>query len=132
VADACPSEEIRYSLNLDIRIFKEQRRASVDVLTFLASVAPAAGLIGTVIGLILMLSDIESSADLGSGMSLALLTTLYGAMLSYLLLQPLATRLEKSLRDIDMLHSLTLEGIMALSKGINPSLVQEHLEAFAA
>ncbi|HMO18397.1 MAG TPA: MotA/TolQ/ExbB proton channel family protein [Oligoflexia bacterium] len=132
VADGYPESEIRYALSLDIRILKDQRRTSVDVLNFLASVAPAAGLIGTVIGLILMLSNIGSSSELGNGMSLALLTTLYGAILSYLVLQPLATRLDKSSQNIELLHNLTLEGVMTLSKGVNPILVQEHLEAFAA
>jgi chemotaxis protein MotA len=131
VADGTPVEEIRYLLNMDITVSKAQKTESVDILFYLASIAPAAGLIGTVTGLIFMLSQIENSSQLSSGMSLALLTTLYGAILSYLVLQPLATKLQKHIKDDEMLQILTLEGILALAKGINPQLMQERLEAFA-
>lgn len=132
VADGTTIEEIRYALKLDISILNEQRKKSIDIIYYLASIAPAAGLIGTVIGLIMMLSQIENSSELSSGMSLALLTTLYGAILSYLVLQPLGTKLEKNSKDLEMMETLTLEGILALASGVNPQLVQERLESFAA
>jgi chemotaxis protein MotA len=131
VADSTPVDDLHHILKTDISILKSQKSTSVEILFYLASVAPAAGLIGTVTGLVLMLSDIENSAQLGSGMSLALLTTLYGAILSYLVFQPLGTRLEKRLKDDEMLNKLSVEGILALAKGTNPQLMQERLEAFA-
>lgn len=131
VADGSPIDEIRHILQTDTHVNKSQKTTSVEILFYLASVAPAAGLIGTVIGLIFMLADVENSSQLSSGMSIALLTTLYGAVLSYLVLQPLATRLEKRIKDEEMLQRLSIEGILALSKGTNPQLMQERLEAFA-
>jgi chemotaxis protein MotA len=131
VADGTDTEELRHMLNTDVSILKTQKTASVEILFYLASVAPAAGLIGTVTGLIFMLSDVENTAQLSTGMSLALLTTLYGAVLSYLVLQPLGTRLEKQIKGEEMLNQLSVEGIIALSKGSNPQLMQERLEAFA-
>ncbi len=131
VADGTPQDELRHILSTDISVLKAQKASSVEILHYLASIAPAVGLIGTVIGLIMMLGNIEDSSQLGNGMSIALFTTLYGAVMSYLILQPLAAKLEKKLKDEEMLQHLTIEGILALSKGINPQLMQERLEAFA-
>jgi chemotaxis protein MotA len=131
IADGTELNELRHILKTDASLFKTQRYASVDILFYLASIAPAAGLIGTVTGLVFMLSDIENTSQLSTGMSLALLTTLYGAVLSYLILQPLGTRLEKQIKGEEMLHQLSIEGMIALSKGTNPQLMQERLEAFA-
>lgn len=131
LADGAPHEELKHLLSNDISVIRAQKESSIEILHYLASVAPAAGLIGTIAGLIIMLGDIENSSQLSSGMSLALLTTLYGAILSNLVLQPLATKLDKKLKDEEMLHRLSLEGILALSKGLNPQLMHERLEAFS-
>jgi chemotaxis protein MotA len=132
IADGIPIEELRHSLSLDYRLTLEKKRNSVKIINQLATVAPAAGLIGTVVGLVQMLGTLENSLELTQGLSVALLTTLYGAVISYLILQPLANKLESHIETEDMLLDLTLEGLVSIAQGYNPQLLKERLEAFAA
>ncbi len=132
IADSTSSEKIRHTLEIESRLGKSQIQEQITILSSLAAIAPALGLIGTVIGLVQMLSGITDSETLGQGMSVALLTTLYGAVLSYLVLQPLAIKLEKKLRDKEILDELTQEGIEAIEEGLSPQLIEERLSPFAA
>ena len=72
----------------------QSRRTSVEVLRRLAEVAPSMGLIGTLIGLIQLLGNLNSPAEIGPAMAIALLTTFYGAVLAYMVFAPLAAKLE--------------------------------------
>lgn len=132
IADGVRVEELRQALNLDYRLLLEKRRSSIKILNQLAAIAPASGLIGTVIGLVQMLGQINNSAELSHGLSVALLTTLYGAVLSYLILQPLANKLEDHIEGEDMLLDLTVEGLVSIGAGYAPQLLKERLESYAA
>ena len=132
IADGVTVEELKHVLTLDYRLLLEKRRNSVKLLNQLAAVAPAAGLIGTVIGLVQMLGQLNNSSELTQGLSIALLTTLYGAIISYLILQPLANKLESHIESEDMLLDLTVEGLISVALGFNPQLLKERLESFAA
>lgn len=132
IADGISPEEIRQVLTLDYRIKFEKSKYSVKILSQLASVAPAAGLIGTVIGLVQMLGNLQNAQDLSNGLSVALLTTLYGAVISYLCLQPLATKLEDHLESEGILLDLIVEGIVSIASGHGPQILKERLEAFAS
>ncbi len=132
IADGVSVDEIRKYLIIDYRIILEKKRYSIKILNQLAAVAPAAGLIGTVVGLIQMLSMVNNSSELSHGLSVSLLTTLYGAVLSYLFLQPLANKLESHIEGEDMLLDLTVEGVVAIASGYAPQLLRERLESFAS
>lgn len=132
IADGVAASEIRQVLTLDYRVKLEKSRYSIKILSHLASVAPAAGLIGTVVGLVQMLGNLNSSQDLSNGLSVALLTTLYGAVASYIVLQPLATKLEDHVESEGTLLDLTVEGLVSIASGHPPQIVKERLEAFAS
>jgi chemotaxis protein MotA len=87
------------------------------------------GMIGTVVGLINMLGNLSDPAALGTGMALALLTTLYGAFFANVFFNPIAAKL-KRLHTMEVeARELTLEGIMAVREGASPRLLVEKLEA---
>jgi chemotaxis protein MotA len=87
------------------------------------------GMVGTVIGLINMLQDLSDPSQLGIGMSLALLTTLYGVIFANLIYLPVAAKLER-LHNAEMaVRELVLEGVLAIQSGASPRMLVERLEA---
>ncbi len=130
IADGAPKNQVLHVGKLESKLGTEQVMARANMLQSLATIAPALGLIGTIVGLVQMLGNITNQELLGSGMSVALLTTLYGAMLSYLVLQPLALKLESKAKELELLGDLTIEGLDAIYDGLNPEMLRERLSSF--
>ncbi len=128
--DGVETEEIKRTLEIEL-IMQEQRASnSVNALKALSTFSPAMGLIGTLIGLIQMLKNLEDSSLIGSSMAIALLTTFYGALLSNLVFLPLSAKLERISKEELLIKELTLQGTLDISTGINPQLVETRLEGF--
>lgn len=100
-----------------------------------ASFAPAFGMIGTVIGLINMLNNMNLSGGpetLASGMALALITTFYGTVLANLVFLPFASRLQALHNEEMFCKELIVEGVLAIQDGSNPKFIEDYLQSFAA
>jgi chemotaxis protein MotA len=94
-------KDIRTLLIFDSKRYEEEMNKQVDILTTLGELSPSVGLLGTVLGLIRLLADLQDISGIGAGMSLALLTALYGIFFNILIFSPLSTRLE-NIRDTNM------------------------------
>ena len=94
------------------------------------SYCPAFGMIGTLIGLILMLQQMEDPSAIGPGMALALLTTLYGAVMANVVFLPIAGKLRNRTAEEILIKEITIEGIMSIQSGDNPRIVKQKLQAF--
>ncbi|MCL2791617.1 MAG: motility protein A [Spirochaetaceae bacterium] len=92
--------------------------------------APAFGMMGTVLGLIAMMANLGDQASVGSGMALALITTLYGAFMGNAFCAPIQAKLETRNGDEIMVKELMVEGILSIQSGDNPRMVEEKLLAF--
>lgn len=113
-------------------ISSTQRRVeiSVNVLGSMATYAPAFGMIGTVVGMILMLQNISDPAALGAGLAIALITTLYGSILSNLVFAPLGGKLEY-LSEIDLNRkAMFRSAIISIVEGENPRLMEKKMLNF--
>jgi chemotaxis protein MotA len=99
------------------------------VFEHMASLAPAFGMIGTVIGLVQMLQRLDEPRAIGAGMAVALLTTLYGAVLANLICAPLGGKLGARARAAEMRRILQIEAVLAIQSGEKPSLLRERLLA---
>lgn len=96
----------------------------------MGSYAPTMGMVGTVVGLINMLGNLSDPAQLGLGMSVALLTTLYGVIFANLVFLPIASKLQR-LHDLEVAQKeLVMDGILAVQGGASPRMVVERLEAY--
>lgn len=93
---------------------------SAGVLRKAAEVAPAMGLIGTLIGLVQMLGNLEDPAAIGPGMAIALLTTFYGAVLSNMMFSPLATKLERNSAEESLVANLYMLAAGSICRKENP------------
>ncbi len=92
--------------------------------------APAFGMIGTLIGLVIMLQNMSDPSSIGPAMAVALLTTLYGALLANLIAQPMADKLGLRSREELMLKMIIIKGVMSIQSGDNPRIVEQKLKTF--
>jgi chemotaxis protein MotA len=112
----------------------ERNLVQADILRFMASAAPAFGMIGTLVGLIIMLDGLDPGkgnlAQLGQGLAVALNTTLYGILLSRLILLPAAAKLQQRQEIMRFRNELMAEGLALLSDRTSPRLIQDRMNSF--
>ncbi len=94
--------------------------------------APAFGMIGTLVGLVQMLSNLSDPSGIGAGMAVALLTTFYGAVLANVFFLPMSGCLDVRAKEEALLRELMIEGIVAIQSGEKPQLIKEKLKGFLA
>ena len=121
IGDALEKER---DLNLE-RLDEGQR-----IYKAIGDAAPAFGMIGTLVGLVQMLSTMDDPSTIGPAMAVALLTTLYGAVIANLIALPLADKLGNKMTIEEVNHTLALDGILQLQAGKNPAVIREMLVAY--
>lgn len=120
VVDGVEIDAVERVLRQDMYASSDRHAQTVSVLRKMAEVAPAMGLIGTLIGLVQMLGSLDNPAKIGPAMALALLTTFYGALLSYAFFAPLASKLERNSAEEMLVKTLLLRSIVSIGKQENP------------
>ena len=129
VSDGEKIEVIDRLITQEIYTFQDQQNTVIKLLRKAAEVAPAFGLIGTLIGLVQMLSNIEDISVIGKGMSIALLTTFYGAILAYMFLIPIATKIERNVKEEVMNLKIMHRTILAITGKENPRQLETVLNS---
>ncbi|MBX3436553.1 MAG: MotA/TolQ/ExbB proton channel family protein [Planctomycetaceae bacterium] len=124
------AEDVQSVLSTEVSYIELRHRNGKKLLDAIAAAAPAFGMIGTLIGLVQMLRTLDDPSKIGLGMAVALLTTLYGALIANLLCLPLAGKLETRSQEEIMLRELMITGLTALVEGHPPRVVEERLNAF--
>ena len=101
-----------------------------QIFQSLSEVAPAMGMIGTLIGLVRMLAHLDDPGKVGPAMAVALLTTLYGAMLGYMVAKPIASKLALRNAEERMNKMLIIDALIGIEQGIHPYILEEMLLAY--
>ena len=130
VIDGFPVETVRDIMELEAEWQYQRHSAGKKILDQAGAMAPAFGMVGTLIGLVKMLANLSDPSQIGGGMSVALLTTLYGAMVANMFAIPLAGKLEIRAKEEALLRDLMIEGIVAIQSGEKPQLIKEKLKSF--
>ena len=120
VVDGAPIAEIEEVMRRDLQATLQRHAKGAGVLRKAAEYAPAMGLIGTLIGLVQMLGNLDDPSAIGPAMAVALLTTFYGAVLANMLLSPLAAKLERNSEDEALLNLVYLTAAVSMSRQENP------------
>ncbi|MDF7800932.1 motility protein A [Pontiellaceae bacterium B1224] len=128
--DGNSMEVLRSVLEDDLAAMQERHIVGQGIFKALGNYAPAFGMIGTLVGLVAMLQNMSDPKSLGSGMAVALLTTMYGAMVANLVALPTAGKLEQRTQEEVALKTMVIEGIAAIQEGHSPRIVEEKLRAF--
>jgi len=129
VIDGTAGDEVEKVLSGKSRSLSRRHAISVGVFRKAAEVAPAMGLIGTLVGLVQMLGNLDDPATIGPGMAVALLTTFYGAILSNMVFAPLAAKIERNAREEALLHEIYLTGTTSIGRRENPRRLEMLLNA---
>lgn len=132
VVDGAEAEAVESVLVTDIRYFRQRHKHGQDILKAMGESAPAFGMIGTLIGLVLMLSNMQDVSQLGPAMAVAILTTLYGSLIANLIALPLAKKLEIRSKEESLIREVMLVGLVNIAKGENPRMIETVLKAFLA
>ncbi len=128
--DGAEPQSIMKILETEIEYVKGRHKDGIDMFMALATLAPAFGMIGTLVGLVLMLQKLDDPSSIGPAMAIALITTFYGALMANLFFMPMAGKLKKRDTDEIMVMELVLEGIISIASGDNPRLIEQKLNAF--
>jgi len=130
VADGYESIFILESLERERDLMLERLEDSQKIFKALGDAAPAFGLIGTLVGLVQLLSAMDDPSKIGPAMAVALLTTLYGALVSNLVCLPIADKLTTKSKIESVNLTLAIDGIMQLRENKSPDLIREMLVAY--
>ena len=130
VIDGFGAETVRDIMELEADWQRQRHGTGKKIMDQMGAFAPAFGMIGTLVGLVQMLQNLSAPSMIGQGMATALLTTLYGAMLSNMVFLPLSGKLEVLAGSEGLLRDLMVEGIVAIQSGEKPALIKEKLKGF--
>ncbi|WP_328186678.1 flagellar motor protein PomA [Marinobacter sp. OP 3.4] len=130
LVDGQGADTIRELLNKERVLTMDRNRFGAKVFRALADVAPAMGMIGTIVGLVQMLSNMEDPKSIGPAMAVALLTTLYGAMIATMIANPIADKLELRLTEEARMQSLISDALVAIQNGQNPRVIEQLLSSY--
>ena len=128
--DGTEPELIKDIMNTEVAFIEERHKVNYGMLENGAALAPAFGMVGTLVGLVLMLANMSDPTAIGPAMAVALITTLYGALSANLVLIPLGFKLKHYSSEEILVKKLMLEGIMSLQSGDNPRIVEWKLASF--
>lgn len=127
--DGLPQEEIRETLSAEMVGMKQRHARAQDMFKFMAANAPAMGMIGTLIGLVNMLQSLDDPSSIGPAMAVALLTTMYGAVIAFVICGPIAEKLSRWTSEEVANMVVVIEGVDSIVKGYNAAIIQDKLEA---
>jgi len=128
--DGSSPEDTRKLLTKDKKEISDRHKLGAQVFESSGDVAPAMGMIGTLIGLVQMLSNMDDPKSIGPAMAVALLTTLYGAILANMVFLPMADKLKLRRTEEEKLNSICLDGVMAIQEGQNPRVIESLLKLY--
>jgi len=130
LVDGTEPELIRDILETEIIFLEQRHQGGIRYFNICAALAPAFGFLGTLIGLIAMLAKLSEPEKLGPAMAVALVTTLYGVILSNMVFIPFAEKLKGKHEDEVLVKEMVIEGVMSIQSGDNPRMVEEKLKTF--
>lgn len=130
IVDGTEPDLVRAILETELTNMEDRHKKVYNFWENLASMGPAWGMIGTLIGLINMLQGLEDSSTIGPNMAIALITTLYGSMLANWICLPVALKLRANNAQEVALRDVMIEGLLSIQAGENPRVIEEKLKSF--
>lgn len=128
--DGHPADVVRSMLSKDLHQTLQRHSDGQDIFKAIGDVGPAMGMIGTLIGLVQMLANMDDPKQIGPAMAIALLTTLYGAILANMVALPIADKLAVRSREENVRKSLIIDALLSIQSGQNPRVIENMLETY--
>ena len=128
--DGVSPEMVEEVLRTEVVSFANRHKEGKAIMDQLGRFAPAYGMIGTLMGLIMMLSDMSDPSGIGAGMAVALITTLYGAIAANVVFSPFAEKLGLLSKREQMAAEIAIRGVLAIQSGESPRAIDQKLQTF--
>ncbi|HXS95273.1 MAG TPA: flagellar motor protein [Candidatus Limnocylindrales bacterium] len=129
--DGTDLQEIRKMMEIDIALGEQASEAEAKVWEAAGGYSPTIGIIGAVLGLIQVMKHLEDIKEVGHGIAVAFVATVYGVASANIFFLPVANKLRARTRQAIILKDLTLEGVIGIVEGLNPTLIRMKLETFS-
>ncbi|WP_053980526.1 flagellar motor protein PomA [Marinagarivorans algicola] len=130
LVDGHEPDVVKTLLSKDRDKAEERHKVGSSIFAAMAEMAPAMGMIGTLIGLVAMLANMDDPKSIGPAMAVALLTTLYGAIIANAICQPMADKLALRATEEAMIKSLVIDALIAIQNGLNPRVIDSMLRNY--
>jgi chemotaxis protein MotA len=130
MVDGTDPERLRTIMEIEVAAREERHEGGIGVLEALGGFSPTLGIMGTVLGLINVLSNLSDTSTLGHKIAGAFIATFYGVFAANIIFLPLAIKLKGRMKHEAHLSEMALEGILAIQAGDNPRIVREKLDGF--
>ena len=128
--DGTDLQEIRKMMELEISLEEQRGEAEAKVYEAAGGYAPTVGIIGAVLGLIQVMKHLENIDEVGKGIAVAFVATVYGVGSANIFFLPAGNKLKSRLRETIQMRELVLEGVVGIVEGLNPKLIRVKLEAY--
>ncbi len=132
LVDGHDGEVVKSILQKDVQMATKRHEAGAAVFKSLADVAPAMGMIGTLVGLVAMLGNMDDPKSIGPAMAVALLTTLYGAIIANMIAMPISDKLKLRNDEEKISKTLMIDGLLGIQAGQNPRVIEQVLHGYIA
>ena len=129
VVDGTDPETVRHLMDTEIERMSERHISAYSILSAMGGYAPTMGIIGTVMGLVAVLSHAEDPTEMAASIASAFLATLYGVATANLLWLPLGSKLKQADEEEVLIRNIIAEGVLAIQDGDNPRVVRTKLES---
>lgn len=132
VVDGTDQELVRNVLETEISCIEDRHKENIEIWELMASQFPAWGMIGTLVGLVIMLQNLDDPSSIGPKMAVALITTFYGSLFANWLSTPIANKMKFYSKQEILVKEVTIEGILSVAAGENPRIIEEKLKVFVS
>lgn len=132
IVDGTDPELVRGIMETELVSIEERHKSKISFWDDLGSMGPAWGMIGTLIGLVNMLYEMDDPSSIGPSMAVALITTLYGSLLANWICAPVAGKLKQNNANEITMKEIMIEGLLSIQAGENPRVIEEKLKSFLA
>jgi len=130
VVDGIDPQKLRETLEADIMAYEDHTKHSVEFYESAGGFAPTIGIIGAVLGLIHVMSNLSDTSKLGAGIAVAFVATIYGLMIANIICIPIGTKLKIRMKEEILRRVMILEGLIAIQNGENPHFIEQKLKAY--
>lgn len=132
IVDGTDPELVRGIMETELVSIEDRHTKKIGFWEDLGAMGPAWGMIGTLVGLVNMLYEMEDPSSIGPSMAVALITTLYGSLLANWICAPVASKLKSNNANEILVKSIMIEGLLSIQAGENPRVIEEKLKSFLA
>ncbi len=132
VVDGTDVEEIRNSMENDLSFMQRRHQKGQQIFLQFGMFCPAFGMVGTLVGLVKMMTDLTDIVQIAANMQVALLTTFWGSLIANTLFLPVAGKLQVLSNNEVVIKEMMIEGVLSIPKGENPKVLKKYLETFIA